>query len=627
MIGERLAHAVNFAKQLELQEGDTLFVVRRIPVEEASVKGGPFDYEGVITNVVAPKGVVVHERADEVKIEKTGGQAEIVFRYAIHVEAGTKTGGPIKLTLKLLERVGFSNALASVPLTQTIEVLPSKATQADVAADFAGYRVYRALAETRMNELQAARVEGLTLKDRGPLPGLDRFEPKTVAAILEFDKWRRRAWVAVRHLQAAAKGSDLPAATLARQYIPLLNAPDEKLTGLPDIAFAGDGGSGEASVETLKPEPKAAPPAGGDGAKPAPKAGATKDGVLVLKPLGEANDGEGEDGGRTAAPGADTRAKPAATAGGAKPVTAKEPKTELVDAGILAERSLSRETPIPTYPRALTLDDPNIGWGGAVRASYARVSTRETATTPAFFFLGQVALVKDLGLEISIPTSYVKVSVDRAPGLFSMGNPLVAAKYRLHLPDILGRRPVITVRARYGLPLQPLHALPPTDLGAEDFALPAHFADTYAFLLEKHDFGLGFSAAWMWKFLHVSGQAYGDYYLAVADSANKQSFAGISYGVSVGVRPFGDVLGAYAELRSSSLLVGPGRRQGLAYLGARGRFLGWLEPAAWIALPLNAGSGADSLQFGGELRFAYDVESVIVRGKERAEGEELLGQE
>src|SRR5262249_36008589 len=155
-------------------------------------------------------------------------------------------------------------------------------------------------------------------------------------------------------------------------------------------------------------------------------------------------------------------------------------------------------------------------------------------------------------------------------------------------PEILGRRPVVTTRARWGIPIAPLSTIPPTTLSAEEFSFPAHFVDTYAFLLEKTDLGLGASAAWQFDMFYVGAQLYGDYFFPVSDALDRASFPTLAWGLSAGVLPAGDLIGIYAEARSTSMFSGPGRTEVFSYLGARFHFLDHVETAVWGALPIGS---------------------------------------
>jgi hypothetical protein len=229
---------------------------------------------------------------------------------------------------------------------------------------------------------------------------------------------------------------------------------------------------------------------------------------------------------------------------------------------------------------------------------------------------GEAAITRDVGVGLTVPVSYVSVDVQRSEPLWSMGDPLLFAKYRLHLPEVEGRQPVFTIRARWGLPISPPQKIKPTTtLIDTEFAGPTQFADTYAFTLEKHDFGLGVNTAYQIGMFHISAQVYGDYFLSTGGIDQANNFM-LSYGGSFGVRPLGDLVGAYAEVRGTSEVSGGSRGEIFGYLGAR-MHVGNFEPAIWLALPFGSVSTVSPFQIGGELRVSFDVEGVIVKGRER----------
>lgn len=608
VIGERLAPAVNYTRNLTLEEGGTIFVVHTLRAPVARVRGGSTDYEGLILKAQAPAGVVVQRRIDQVKVVPAGGQAEITFRYAIHVEPGTREGGAVELTLSLIERTGFANAVASAQLKHRVKVVDAKPTTTDLTADFRGYRVYKALAEQQITALSTTGVRGLSVDDTGDLPRLDRLDPAKVEKVYDVDRWRRRMGVARRHLRTAAASTDRAVAALARKYLELLDAPENKLGSLPVIALA-PGGAEDAEVETLTPEssePVPAPP------PPKPKTG--KDGVAILVPLDQQGSRPRAEADQFA-PRPEEPKTPVAANDAAPPAAPAPGDAPLGEEGFVR----LKETPIPLYPRSLVLDDPNLGHGGWVRFSYARVALDFTATTPAWFIGAQAAVTRDIGVELIVPTAYVSLDLERSSPAFTLGNPLLSAKYRLHLPEVEGRRPVLTLRARWGIPISPQHTIARTDQVAEAYTLPAYFADTYAFMLERNDLGLGVNAAWQTGMFHLAAQLYGDFFFPVSGSAEKLEFFALGYGASIGVRPFDELVGFYLEGRGATLFTGPIPREFFAYLGARGHFADYFEPALWVALPIGSVGSVGSLQVGAELRFSYDVEGVIVRGRGRSD--------
>lgn len=603
VIGERLAPVANFERQLSIEAGGTLFVVHTLEVPAARFRKGDLDYEAFTTKLDAPSGVGVPKRVDQYKLTRRGNVVEISFRYAVTVEPRTTKGGKVAFTLQLLERTGLANEVATSPVVHQVDVRPAKPSAVAMAADFRGYRVYKALAQQGIKELAVAGLRGLTLSDNAPLPALDRVDAATTERAFDFDRWRRRMAIGRRHLEAAAASSDRGTASVAQQYLAKLDAPEDQLVGLPAVSLVPEGATGSAQVDAVEPT------------KPVAKS-TVQDGVL--QPLDPAA--------KKAEPDAFARPEPAkADAAPSKPVAPAITDVEVSEDEDLSFARKSKDELVPTYPRGLLLDDPNVAFGAWTRFSYATVADRRTAIVPAWFFGVQTMLTNDLGFELVIPTTYVAVTdIDEAVPVFTMGNPLLSGKWRFHLPAIAGRRPVLTPRVRWAVPINARNLIPRTSLGAEDFSFPAHFTDTYAFTLEKTDIGAGISAAYVAEIFHGTAQLGLDYYFPIKDTADQLTFTALSYGVSFGVRPWGDILGFYLEGRGTALVAGPRRSELFTYLGVRGKFFDYFEPAAWISLPIGSINRVSSLQFGLELRVSYDVEGVISTGTSRGRGTRLL---
>ena len=304
-----------------------------------------------------------------------------------------------------------------------------------------------------------------------------------------------------------------------------------------------------------------------------------------------------------------------------------DPNKIVLEDDSFSGRALRRYTRLPSYYRGLLFEDPNIGYGAAIRFSFAPVEIRESANTAAIFYSAQAAFTRTLGAELTIPTQYLDITSfpgDRnPPAQYEIGNPLVALKYRFQLPEVQGRHPALTVKARWGIPVAPLHSVPATELIVEEFTREANFVDTYAFFMESHDFGLGANFVWRWKWLYTGFQLFGDIFVPVGDASQDTAFGAISYGATVGGLPFGDLVGFFIEGRGTSLLIGSGRNEFFAYAGARGRFLDMIEPALWVAVPLGSIREASPVQFGLELRFSYDVDDVLEPRRSRRDDDIL----
>ncbi len=257
-----------------------------------------------------------------------------------------------------------------------------------------------------------------------------------------------------------------------------------------------------------------------------------------------------------------------------------------------------------------------------MRASLAQVTQPEAATTVALFYFAQVGLTKDLGLELTMPTQLLDTELGaERQTLYLPGNPLIAAKYRFHLPQISGRKPALTVRARWGIAAFRKHSVPASTYFAEDFSFEPNVVDTFAFLLERSHVGLGASFAWQVEGVHLAAQLTGDGVFPTPLARDAPTLLAIGYGASVGASPFGDVLTGYLEGRAVSLLGGPLRTEAMAYAGLRSRLFDGFEPAVWVGVPVGSVAATSSPQVGIELRFGQDVRSVVQVGGKRLAAE------
>ncbi|MEQ9501077.1 MAG: hypothetical protein RIT81_29690 [Deltaproteobacteria bacterium] len=622
-IKQRLAPIEPYAAKMRLEAGGTIIVERTVDVPASRIKKKARDYEAFVTGIVAPDGIVVHQRMDEFEIVDAGPKKKVTFRYVVHAEANAKSGGRARVTLSLVERTGFANTAHQEKTTHWFDVGPANPTPEQLTADFWGYRFYAPRMKKSARMLRRKGLSKLSTQDNKRLPPLDRVAPKTAALAVRFTRYRMRVWSAHRHLVAALQSPNPQIASLARTYLSKLD--DKSPSGLPNVAIVPGSGGGEtvatAEVETLEPtrtEPVEPPPpparVGGDG---------------TLAPVGTYEAGSDRTGPESLPDSSRPRPEPDKTKPPSGPVVADasapggQPKVDgaasaetggvVVNEGddILGSRTRRRVTYIPSYFRSLTLDDPNIAHGGALRFAFATVQLNASAIASAMFFDGQIAITRFFGLEVTVPTEYVNVDLPRAPSVFVMGNPLLAAKWRLYLPKVEGRAPVVTLRGRWAVPVPPQHQIPLTDFIAEHFSREAHFADTYAFFLEKTAVGLGSSAAWQYDMFEFGLELYLDYYTPVEGAEERTSFMTLSYGASFGVLPWGDLVGFFAEARAVSLFAGPQRTEFFAYLGARGRFLDYLEPALWLGYPLGSVRNVSTLQVGAELRFSYDLQDIV----------------
>lgn len=598
LIEARVAPRVGEQRKLSLEKGGTVLLSAKLTVPAKKLSGGPMDYVALVTNVRAPNDVFVHLEADGWSSTPKGKDLEVEVVYALHAAPTITKGGELWATVKLLERKGIGNELGSEKVRISISIVEPKPSVYQLAADFRAYRHFQALAKERRNRL-APRGVVLPMKDLEKTPQLVRASDEVVASVDEFVRWRRRMWAGERHLQAASRSPDRATAALGKRYLSLLEAKDEDLGDLP-LALEETKASATTSGVSQLGDDKAPKPSG---PKPPPGPGEIEE----LQPL--------ESTVPLDEPEPVTRREDPVEAPTAPPDGPKATEEPVVEDVLTLMKK--REVPVPLYTRGLILDDPNVGFSFATRMGWAGASVRgETSISPAWFFSAQAGLADDLGVELTVPLTYVRLDLVREPSLLYMGNPLVAAKYRFFLPELLGRRVTLVPRLRWGIPLQGQQTVPPTLLQAGDFTVEPHFADLHAFLLEKHAIGGGASAAWDYGLLHLAAQLYLDVYVPTPGSADPLSFLVVSYGLSAGVRPL-DYLGGFLEARGTALLAGPGRHEVFTYLGVRGYLADYIEPAVWVSLPIGSVFGVTGFQVGAELRFSYDLEGIIRYGKGR----------
>lgn len=610
---ERMERRTPARGKLSIPFGDTVLVERVVKLKR-KLTGPETDYEGLVTGITAPNGIEVPPRIDRFTFEPGPGAGQVRFVYAIQASPSPTRGGRVQLTLSLVKRRGLANVALKEKVTHWVKTQPPAPSPKDLAMDFWAYRIFADRVQSGRTALARARLR-VSTKAGARLPPLNRARAASVAKVYEYVRDRRRMWMAHRRLVSASQQPDPKVSNAARAYLAALDKPDSALASLPAVALV-DAPARAAEVEPVTPlEPTAsepvapAPPpptaSGGSGAPLAPSASydpnaAATSGDTSFDPTVR----------REAPPPAPEPAAPDPEAPLSTDATFEDDDAGLRE-GFMEARVLRKRETIPGYNRGLVLDDPNIAHGAAFRMAWAEVETRESAVASAFFFFGQVAFTPYVGLELTVPTEFVDIDLDRARSVFAMGNPLIAAKWRFHLPEVLGRRPALTVRGRAALPITPLNNVPPTPFGAEEFTREAHFADTYAFFLEKTDIGAGASIAWQYDLLHLGAQFYTDYFFPVSDAIDQTDFLTLSYGLSVGALPWGDLVGFYAEARATSLLAGPRRTEFFTYLGVRGRLFDYFEPALWVVLPLGSVRNVNTYQIGAELRFSYDVYDVI----------------
>lgn len=618
VIEERLAPLVPTRATLKLPAGGTVLVEDRVRVPAKRLPGPDTDYEGVMTDIRVVPGSSVHQRIDSLRFTRRGPEVEVVFVYAVAVEPTARRGGRVRATFALRERKGLANTVVSKKVRHRVVVTPPNPSVRDLAADFRGYRYLLPRAKARMRALSRAGLRGLTLQDEGTIRGTQRLNPAGVQQLRAFEQERRRMWIAHRHLRGAAEAAPEPEVKEAASVLLAnLGTPESRLSGLPPLAL----------VEPSTPSPPPPPPPTeptepteaepSDTLEPVAEYVAGSEGTVDTDPVLEPEP--------VPEPPPEPEPEPVTAPSGPRyqrgdPET--DPKLLAISIGLEevpadpgdADR-LVRRYYLPSYPRGLVLDDPNIGHGAGVRASYAEVTRPESAQTLAVFYSLQAGLTPDLGLEVHVPTQLVSLDIGGLEqSLYRPGNPLLSAKYRLHLPTIQGRRPTLTLRARWGMAIFQRHQIPASDLDTEQFSRVPNMADTYAFLPERTDLGIGVNAAWQKDWLVFGAQLYFDYFIPSEIAPEQDDFLAIGYAASIGAVPFGDVVGGFLEARGVSFVAGPQRTEAFLYAGVRSRLFDLFEPALWVGLPVGSVAETSSAQLGLELQVRYDVRSIVQLG-------------
>jgi hypothetical protein len=596
-----------YTRKLSVPRGHTVFLTAEVPILAAQNQQNPDAYEAVVTGGVTPKGVSVGPLADSWLMPPRGESGKVRIVYLISTDPEAKRGGVVQLTLSIVERRGLGSALASTKIRHSLSVTPAGGSPDDLAADFFAYRYHRLAAVSAATELSRQNITNLSLSGKDTLPALGRLDTQTSATLLDFGRSRRRMWVAERHLVAAKLAGKPDIARLAETYLANLKTPSEELNVPRPPPF------GDSTPVAASPPPLPA----------AKTSGGPKEMLAPVKTYQPGTPGSSED--LIAAPAQsppeqsdkdvvqpDENLNPESTSEADEEDTEEE-LVEMVP--YLFGQREQRVRIIPSYYRFLSLDDPNIGHGAWFRTAWSSVDLRETAQVGAFFFSGQVAVTDSFGIEFTVPTELVSLDLERSQSVFAMGNPLLTAKYRFHLPKILGRRPAISIRGRWGMPLSTKSAIPPTDLEAETFSREAFFTEPWAFNLEKSNLGLGTLAVWAYGILQVGFQFSADYLFPVGDTKDQLDFLSLNYAASVGVLPFGDIAGFFGEGRATSILSGGGRTEGLLVLGARSRIFDRFEPALWAGFPLGSTADTNSVQFNLEIRVHFDVPARLSEPK------------
>lgn len=621
VIGHRIARLRTATKNLRIESGDTVFILRTLTVNRKELPGLSLDYEGIVGAIKGASSIIVSDRIDSVRFERAGrNKIKVHLRYAIGVKPLAKQGGRISFRLSLVKRKGFGQVALSVDGRHYVRVRRPIASRIDVAADFRGYRLYQGLAAKRAAQLKARGIK-LSLQEDARLPPLLKSKASVVRAVIEFDQWKRRMWIAHRHLVSLAKHPRSEISSLATRYLQALARPEALLASLPNIPLHG-GHSQNADAQNRE---IAGASTRSENTEPL-STSINKESSDIVQPLRDtarSNAGlQRRTRNRPQIEGKKTNLNVTPIQPSNTDATAELNQTSKQSQAAKEEEDYVRgKRSIPSHPRFLRLADPNVAFGVALRFSYQTVSTTETAQVPTLFAQTQLALTSNLGLLITLPLAHIVVDLDRTEAVTTIGNPSLTAKYRFHLPNILGHFPSLTLRTRWSIPFSHGPNVPPTRLSAEEFALAANFTDTSAFLFERHGLGAGLSSSWQLGPIHLGGEFLYEYLMPIADSLSRTRFSVLSYGGGLGYRPFSQ-LGAYIEAQGAMLLIGPRRNEVTLYGGLRSQMFDVFELAVWVAHTIAPDARASNLAGGGELRFVYDVDSVILfKGASRKFGE------
>jgi len=564
-----------------IPSGDARFVRHRVPIPEAIAGIDPEFLEPRVTGAVAPRGVIVEPRADRFVVRNGMMHWVVVVR----VRPGTPPiSGRLRYDLNLVERRGLGNSVLRHRVRSRVRVVRASFTASDLARDYMGYRTYRDRSLVVAASLRRAGLR-LGIDPEEPIPPTPRLAAEGVDRLRRFIRLRHRLRVAEHHLDEGRRSEDREVRELAETYWSHRDAeagldPDLGIRGRTAASGSRPDEARSASdilepIATYDADPAAPVP---PSTPPIPSAPRTSPSSESEPPRADARPAEGG-----SQRGPDGPPEPEGQV--ETPRTKAEPKT------------------IPAHARALTLDDPNIAFGGSVRFAWAEARVRESATTAVLFYSAQAALTSRFGLEATVPTQFVSLHDLDADSVYTNGNPLIALKARFHGPRWWGRRAVFTVRTRLGIPFSPPSELSPSDFTAESFTREVHFTDPWAFLADYWDIGLGASFGWSVDRLMLSAQLHVDY-LPPLDEDDRDLFA-LSPGLALGWR-LARWLGAWAEGRATSLWSSSGRTELVAYAGARGRLWDVFEPAVFVGIPIGSITETSTPQVGAELRLAFD---------------------
>ncbi|MEO1227683.1 MAG: hypothetical protein AAFZ18_02170, partial [Myxococcota bacterium] len=233
----RISPVIPSRPSLALSAGDTAFVEGRLVVPTARVRRDWTRYEGVMVNPQRAGSPTIPRGVDALQFVPRGPETEVIFVYTVVIPAKARRGGRIAARFELRERAGLGNTIARKKVRHQVRVTPPRPSRVDLAADFRGHRYFLSRARQRMAALEKAGLRQLSIQDGPPPKGTRRLNAAGLQQLALFEKERRRAWVAHRHLVAAANARNPKVARWGRAFLKNLAKPSEQWSGVPDLTL------------------------------------------------------------------------------------------------------------------------------------------------------------------------------------------------------------------------------------------------------------------------------------------------------------------------------------------------------------------------------------------------------
>ncbi|MEE2901524.1 MAG: hypothetical protein VYC39_04310 [Myxococcota bacterium] len=611
----RVGRTYKNKRNLRIERGDTAFIVVRKTVNRKVLPGRSIDYEGIIGGIETDNGIILGKHIDRVSFEPgPKGKVIVEFRYSIAVSPERKKNGSASFRLSLVRRKGFGGATVSFDVKHLVHVRRPIFNADRLLTDFRAFRVYRQLAAQYMAALSQRGVRGLSLAENVPLPAIIDNQDVVIKGATKFSQWKRRMWIAHRHLIAASKVGDKEISQIAKSYLSSLDKSKVQIEHIlrKSINLSRITSSKREALATAETDPVIA------SQESVVERSVSAEKSDIVQPL--ANRSTSVTLKRPTR--SVTRLKPENTAKVSNKPSAITPSQDVVStadssAAVTLESNVdfrNREKRIPSHPRFLRLEDANISLSAAVSVNYQEVTTTESAVVPTMYSELEIPLTNDVGFSFTLPLAVVNVDLPRTKQITTIGNPQVKAKYRLNLPELAGSRPLVVASVLWAIPASHGQNVSPTTLSAEEFILAAQFTETSAFLFEKHAVGASVATSILVGPLQLGGQFQFEYLVPIVDGNTSTAFSTLSYGVGVGYHPFGELLSVFVESKGAALIIGPRRNEVATYAGIRSQLFDVFELAAWGAVIVAPNARPTSLGVGAELRFVYDIDNVIIFG-------------